>query len=507
MNKIKNLLRKSKIINRIKSLLRKSKIINKIRVLLHKYKTMNYQAKAGIWFVFCNFLQKGISFITIPIFTRILSTEDYGLTNLFSTWSSLLVIFATLNLSGGVYSRGLLEFNHKKFTSAVQGLATLCSLIVTILVLIFQDFFTQVSGLPAPAIYVMCVYFFVIAGINLWTVKQRFIYKYKALIVATIANSVISTVFGLLAVLLSSGNKGEAKVIWSTIGIIAVALPFYIYNFAKGKTFFDKKMWKYSLSFNLPLLPHYLSNLILHQSDRIMIGWFTGTADVALYSVAYSVSSIVKVLTDAINQAMMPWRYQNMKKKNYSLINKVSISLLVCVAGVVAIANLLAPEIIHLFGGATYAEAIWVIPPIMLSVFFIFIYGMFAHIEFYFLKTKFMMVASVISAALNIALNYIFIQQFGYIACAYTSLFCYAVYTLFHYLYMRHVCKKEIGITNIYNTRSIISVILATFAVTALSAALYDFVIIRLAIFAIIIIVAIIKRKTIKSLIKTGFKK
>lgn len=468
---------------------------------------MNYQAKAGIWFVFCSFLQKGISFITIPIFTRILSTEDYGITNLFATWSSLLVLFATLNLSGGVYSRGLLEFNHKKYTSAVQGLATLCSLIVTILVLVFQDYLTQISGLPAPAIYVMCVYFFVIAGINLWTVKQRFIYKYKALIIVTIINSIISTIFGLLAVLLSSSDKGEAKVIWSTVGIIMVALPFYIYNFAKGKTFFDKKMWKYSLSFNLPLLPHYLSNLILHQSDRIMIGWFTGAADVALYSVAYSVSSIVKVLTDAIGQAMMPWRYQNMKKKNYQLINKVSISLLVCVAAVVAVVNLLAPEIIRIFGGEAYMEAIWVVPPIMLSVFFIFIYGMFAHIEFYFLKTKFMMVASIISAALNILLNYIFIQQFGYVACAYTSLFCYMVYTFFHYVYMCIVCKKEIGITSIYNAKSIISIIIATFAVTALSAALYDFAIPRFALIAIVLIVAIIKRKTIKSLIKTGFKK
>lgn len=481
--------------------------MNKIKNLIQKYKTMNYQAKAGIWFVFCSFLQKGISFITIPIFTRILSTEDYGITNLFATWSSLLVLFATLNLSGGVYSRGLLEFNHKKYTSAVQGLATLCSLIVTILVLIFQDYLTQISGLPAPAIYVMCVYFFVIAGINLWTVKQRFIYKYKALIIVTIINSVISTIFGLLAVLLSSSGKGEAKVIWSTVGIIMVALPFYIYNFAKGKTFFDKKMWKYSLSFNLPLLPHYLSNLILHQSDRIMIGWFTGAADVALYSVAYSVSSIVKVLTDAIGQAMMPWRYQNMKKKNYQLINKVSISLLVCVAAVVAVVNLLAPEIIRIFGGEAYMEAIWVVPPIMLSVFFIFIYGMFAHIEFYFLKTKFMMVASIISAALNILLNYIFIQQFGYIACAYTSLFCYMVYTFFHYVYMCIVCKKEIGITSIYNAKSIISIIIATFAITALSAALYDFAIPRFALIAIVLIVAIIKRKTIKSLIKTGFKK
>jgi len=467
---------------------------------------MSQQAKAGIWFVVCSFLQKGIAFITIPIFTRILSTGDYGVTNLFSTWSTLLIIFATLNLSGGVYSRGLLEFDHKKYTSVTQGLATVCSTIVTIFVLIFHDWLSEISGLSVSALYIMCAYFFAVAGINLWTVKQRFLFKYKALVVVTILNSLASVVFGLLAVLLTVDGKGEAKVIWSTIGLILVALPFYIYNFRKGKAFFDKKMWKYSLSFNLPLLPHYLSNLILHQSDRVMINWFSGTSDVAFYSVAYSVSSIVRVFTDAVNQTMMPWRYQNMKKKNYKKINKVSMMLLACVAGIILVVNLLAPEIIYMFGGTAYKEAVWVIPPVMLSVFFIFIYGMFSHIEFYFLKTKFMMVASVASAALNIVLNYIFIQIFGYIACAYTSLFCYGVYTLFHYLYMRHVCKKEIGMPSIYDSRGIIAVIAITFILTAASATLYNLAIARYVLIAIIALVAIIKRKTIMSLLK-GFKK
>ena len=479
----------------------------KIGNLLKKYKDMNQEAKAGIWFVFCSFLQKGIAFITIPVFTRILSTDDYGVTNLFSTWSTLLVIFATLNLSGGVYSRGLLEFDHKRYTSSVQGLATVCSTIVTIFVLIFHDWLSEISGLSVSALYVMCAYFFAVAGINLWTVKQRFFFKYKALIIVTILNSLASVVFGLLAVLLTIDGKGEAKVIWSTIGLILVALPFYVYNFKKGKAFFDKKMWKYSLSFNLPLLPHYLSNLVLHQSDRIMINWFNGTSDVAFYSVAYSVASIVRVLTDAVNQTMMPWRYQNMKKKNYGAINKVSILLLVCVAAVITIVNLLAPEIIYVFGGATYKEAVWVIPPVMLSVFFIFIYGMFSNIEFYFLKTKFMMVASVASAVLNIILNFIFIQIFGYIACAYTSLFCYAVYTLFHYLYMKRICKKEIEGVKVYDTRSIIVIIAVTFILTAASAALYNFMIARYVLIAVIVLAAIIKRKMIMSLIKTGFKK
>lgn len=480
--------------------------MKKIKQLIKKYKNMNDQAKAGIWFIFCNFFQKGVSFITIPIFARLLSTEDYGITSLFSAWSTLLVIFATLNLSGGVYNRGLLEFEEKKYTSAVQGLATTSSIIVSILIFIFHDFLSSISGLSIPILYLMCLYFLVIAGLNLWSVKQRFFYRYKALIATTIINTVVSTGFGLLAVAIVSSGRGEAKVIWSTLGLVLVALPFYVYNFKAGKTFYDKKMWKYSLSFNLPLLPHYLSNLILHQSDRIMINWFCGVSDVAFYSVAYSVSSIINTFTDAITQTLTPWRYQNMKKKKYAKINKINISILALVGGLVTITNLLAPEIIYIFGGERYADAVWVIPPIVLSVFFIFMYGIFSNVEFYFLKTKFMMVASVTSAALNILLNYIFIGKFGYIACAYTSLFCYIIYTAFHYLYMRHICRKEIGRASIFDIKTMLLVASVVVCMTIISTLLYNYNIIRYSLILVILFVAILKRREITRIIKVGKK-
>ena len=42
-----------------------------------KYRSLSVQAKAALWFTICSFLQKGISFITVPIFTRLMSTQEY----------------------------------------------------------------------------------------------------------------------------------------------------------------------------------------------------------------------------------------------------------------------------------------------------------------------------------------------------------------------------------------------------------------------------------------------
>jgi len=100
--------------------------------LLNMYKELPTQVKASLWFVLCNVFQKGIVLITTPIFTRMLTTEQYGVVNVYNSWSSLLTIFFTLNLSYGVFNKGLIQYedNRDTFTSTIQGLSTTVSVIL-----------------------------------------------------------------------------------------------------------------------------------------------------------------------------------------------------------------------------------------------------------------------------------------------------------------------------------------------------------------------------------------
>lgn len=74
--------------------------------LIQKYKTLPVQVRASAWFLICSFLQKGISMITTPIFTRLLTTQEYGEFNVFNSWLSIVTVFVTLNLYNGVFTRG-----------------------------------------------------------------------------------------------------------------------------------------------------------------------------------------------------------------------------------------------------------------------------------------------------------------------------------------------------------------------------------------------------------------
>ena len=70
------------------------KVMNKYIILYHK---LPVQVKASLWFLICSFLQKGISVISTPIFTRLLSTAEYGQYSVFSSWLGIINIFVSLS--------------------------------------------------------------------------------------------------------------------------------------------------------------------------------------------------------------------------------------------------------------------------------------------------------------------------------------------------------------------------------------------------------------------------
>ena len=115
---------------------------------------MSAQVKASIWFLICSFLQKGISSITVPIFTRLLDTAEYGNYNVFNSWLGIVTVIVTLNLSAGVYTQGLVKFDKEKniFMSSVPGLMTAMVALWTVIYLLFHNFWNSIFSLTTVQI-------------------------------------------------------------------------------------------------------------------------------------------------------------------------------------------------------------------------------------------------------------------------------------------------------------------------------------------------------------------
>ncbi|MTV96675.1 oligosaccharide flippase family protein, partial [Streptococcus pneumoniae] len=116
-----------------------------MKKILNKYYSLSNPVKASIWFTICNVLQKGISMITVPIFTRLLTTEQYGVYSVYQSWYSIIGVFATLNLYYGVFNNGMVKYEKDKnaFTSSMQGLTTTVTAIFLVIYLIGIDFWNS----------------------------------------------------------------------------------------------------------------------------------------------------------------------------------------------------------------------------------------------------------------------------------------------------------------------------------------------------------------------------
>lgn len=483
-------------------------LLTTISQIRQRYSKITPALKAGIWFVVCNVLQRGIQFITTPVYTRLLSTEEYGYYSLFTTWLNIFIVFATLNLSNGAYYNGILKYEKKRneYTSAIQCLGNIATLLFAVIIYLTYPILDRFIGLPLNVCMLMILVFFFNPAYSFWMMQQRLDYKYRLLIVLTALSSTLTPVIGIC--LISILNCGYLGAVWGyVICNVGIGIAFFIINLYKGKCIYNKEYWIYSLTLSLPLIPHYLSQIVLGQSDRIMIKYYCGVSEAGIYSLAYQVSLIMNLLISGINNSLNPWILRSLKEHCYKDIKRVTMQIIIFIAILSGGAMMIAPELIMILGTREYMSAIWVIPPVILSTWITFCYCIWGTSLFYFERTMFVAISSSVGAILNLILNAIFIPIYGFIAAAYTTLIGYLVIAIFYWFFTRKVLNEnDLKLTDVYDMRSMLFALMGLILVTAVVLISYQLdAIVRYTILSIICLIAISFRKKIIAVIKKVF--
>ena len=241
----------------------------------------------------------------------------------------------------------------------------------------------------------------------------------------------------------------------------------YVYIIYKGRQFRWNEC-KYALLICIPMIPHLLSKYILNQSDRIMIKQFCGASDTAFYSLAYSCAMIPIMLANATNIAWSPWSTEQIHNQKYDKIRKTSYYYISFFYIVVLGIFLLGPEVILVLGGKKYAEAVNVLPPVVMGAAFQFLYNLYVSLEQFAKKTVGMAFGTMMAALINLGLNWLFIPRYGYIAAAYTTLVGYACLLVIHYF-----LAKRTGYAKAYDEKFVFISIGVLFGTMLLSLWLY----------------------------------
>lgn len=470
--------------------------------MIEKYKSLPTQVKASFWFLICSFVQRAISMLTTPIFTRLLSTAEYGQFGVFISWYNIAIVIIPLSLSAGVHTQGLVKFSQEKevFSSSLQGLTAVLVFFWGGVYFFFRSFWNDLLCLSTIQMVSMLVMVWTFSIFGFWGNEQRVNYQYRWLVIVTLLVSFAKPILGIFLVI-NCKDKVTARIVGLAIVEIIAFLWMFFYQIKKGGKFFYGKYWKYAIMFNLPLVLHYLSSTVLSSADRIMIENMVGDSEAGIYSLSYSISSIMLLFNTALSQTFSPWIYQKIKNKMIKDIAPIAYITLVIVAVVNLLLILFAPEAVAIFAPKSYSEAVIAIPPVAMSVFFMYCYDLFAKFAFYYEKTFFIMLASVSGAVLNIILNYLLIPKFGYVAAGYTTLICYMAFSGGHFMFMNMVCKKYCDGIYPYNIKKIIAVTFTFMTFGFLLLFTYNYPYIRYGIAIITIIICFCFKDTITSLL------
>lgn len=391
----------------------------------------NLVIKSGIWYTISNFLVGGIGFITTPIFTRLLTQEEFGSFNNFSSWISILGVIVALNMESTLISARY-EYEDKldEYIFSILSLSMLSTIFWWGLVNVFME--QAVGFFDMNQVYIngMFVYLITQPAIKLFQSRESFFYRYKVSATLSILLSVGASLFSVLLVV-NMANRLDGRVYGMILPNSIIGAILILYFAFAGKKI-NVGYWKYALKIALPFIPHLLSLTFLNMIDRIMITKICGEKAVALYSIGYTVALIITILLQSLNGAIAPWIGENLAKKQYTTIRETSKVYILLFMYLAIGIMLISPEILLVMGGASYIDAKWIMIPISLGCVCQFLYSLFVNVEQFEKKTVGMAIASVSAAALNFVLNAWLIPIYGYVAAAYTTLAGYLWLLLVH---------------------------------------------------------------------------
>ena len=464
------------------------------------YKKLPLPAKASLWFLASTLLNKCMSLITVPLFTRIMDQSQYGLYSTYLSVLSVVTVLCTMNFSSCAYINGYVKFETEKEKNELATSLLSLDLVLTgslfLVYWFFRSFFNDLLGLTTP---LMCAIFAAVLftpSVRFWIIREKFRYKYIGAVVVSLSMVILNALFGVWFVMVS---KVEDQAVARAVSIVLVQAVFgiviTIYYWRKSGFFKLTKYWKYGLKLNLPLIPHSLSIDILSSADRVMLTTMTDSSVTAVYSVAVSASQIITAIKLSVVDAVRPWMYEKLKAKDYASIRRNSTMILIAMIMLTFLFVAFAPELLMVFAPKKYSDAIYAIPAVAGSTYFTFIYNMCSIVEIFYEKNTKIMIASVTAAATNIGLNAVFIPLFGFVAAGYTTLFSYMVLCVMHFIFTRQVCREKADGAQVLDLKLTIVLSLIVLGFIAFFTFLYSYIVLRYIVIALMLIVCFVYRK------------
>lgn len=387
-----------------------------------------------------------VSFFLLPLYTALLSKEEYGVVDLVITYSTLLLPVITLSMDQGLF-RFLIDVRDDSEKTS-QYISTViytsaCLLLFTVLILFSIFFFTNNN----------VFLFFILVLISI-TVSNLLLQICRGLgdnmgytIGSTVSAilQVVCNVLFLVVFKLSAQGMMLASFVGNTMCGVICAIRCRLHRFVSLRKW-DHQAFQELSKYSLPLIPNQLSWWVLNAADKLIVQFFIGVASNGLIAVATKFSGVYVQFSSLFNiswseSASLHYNEEDAEQFFTSTINEFFKLFLSLCCGIIVCMPLVFPLMIN----PEFGEAYNLIPIFMFSSLFNVIASLYGVIYIAYKKTFEITKTAFYAAVLNIISHLLLVRSFGIYAAAISTAIGFFGMALFRYFNSRKYMTIKIS--------------------------------------------------------------
>lgn len=444
--------------------------------------------KAGVGYIIGGILIKGIAFITTPIFTRLLTTSEFGILNTYLSYEAIFAMVIGFQFAASLKSARLeYEDVENGVGSYLYSLLFLISIHTIVIILALNLLFpiaSNITGISSRLlINLLVINSFCNALVNVYNAYISLYYEYKKYVGIGLINAVANVGISLLLIhTVMNNNRAIARIMGYIIPYVGVSL-YIIIQIVKRKSKSKIQSVQFAYRYCTPLIPYACSDVMLGQFSKLYVERKCGSSLMGIYSLSYNVYSIIGIIRIAMDYLIGPLYFEKRKESNINGIRSL-IKHYSRILGLISVSLMLfAPEVIKILGAPEYYDARYSAIPLVAASYYIFLISTVTQEEYFQKKTYMISAVSIVAMTANILANILIVPQYGVIGAAFCTMGTYYIMLLSHFIVVRKVLNS-----NIFDIRILLLHTLIVLTAAIISLLVTDIAILRFGLLIIVII-------------------
>jgi O-antigen/teichoic acid export membrane protein len=392
-------------------------------------------AGASVVYGLGSVLTRGIAFLLLPLYTRYLSTTDYGIVAVTATVSSVLAVIYPLGLQGAV-ARFYFATQDEMERRATNGTLWIASLVVAgTLTLLLDRFGSSLFGILLPAIrfdpYIrLAIWTALLTIVGLVPLSILQVQERPRAYVALSLGASLLTTSGIVLLVVWRNQGAYGYLRGALLGALVAAVPYLVVAFRSVTPVVRWVTLRAALGYSLPLVPHALAGWVLELSDRAILSRFVALGEVGVYAIGYQLGAAIGIIVSAFTSAWVPILFRGLAKQDRTADRELArlATYYIIVLSFVAVGwALLSPHVILWLLAPRYAESYRVTQIVIAAYVLNALYIIPINLLFWNKATRLVPLVTLGGGIVNVALNLWLVPRVGTMAAAWDTLIGYGV--------------------------------------------------------------------------------